>query len=51
VGAERGVAAARPERRTRRFEVSDDEIEEGLEELHGGPDFDDEDDDSEYEDE
>ncbi len=47
---ERGAAAARPERRTRRFEVSDDEIEEGLEELHGGPDFED-DDDAEYEDE
>ncbi len=48
---ERGATAARPERRTRRFEVSDDEIEEGLDELHGGADFDDEGDDSEYEDE
>jgi N utilization substance protein A len=26
---------ARPERRSRRFEISEDEIEEGLEELHG----------------
>ena len=52
VGAERGpAAAARPQNRTRRFEVSDDEIEEGLEELHGGPDFDEPDDNAESEDE
>ncbi len=52
VGPERGATAARPERRTRRFEVSDDEIEEGLEELHGGVDFDEsDDDDAEFEDE
>ena len=52
VGPERAPTTARPgASRNRRFEVSDDEIEEGLEELHGGADFEDIDDASESEDE